>query len=168
MNASKKKNRNKENWSWLGETINIYSFKQLKDSEIKFTSSFIEYFKIYKSLFKIQNLSTKIKRIKILFRDNRKGRILKRNQIQCLKRAAAAGRATGEPAFKLIKTGESLKPGESRLKPPPKVFCSGDAKNSGPANGTNNGLTPGGGEARGRCEWRCVQSRGEQPQSRKE
>jgi len=82
------------------------------------------------------------------YRDNRKGRILKRNQIQCLKRAAAAGRATGEPAFKLIKTGESLKPGESRLKPPPKVFCSGDAKNSGPANGTNNGLKPGGGESR--------------------
>ena len=64
----KKKNRNKENWSWLGETINIYSFKQLKDSEIKFTSSFIEYFKIYKSLFKIQNLSTKIKRIRIFLK----------------------------------------------------------------------------------------------------
>ena len=64
----KKKNKNKENWSWLGETINIYSFKQLKDSEIKFTSSFIEYFKIYKSLFKIQNLSTKIKRIRIFLK----------------------------------------------------------------------------------------------------
>jgi DNA-directed RNA polymerase subunit beta len=64
----KKKNRNKENWNWLGETINIYSFKQLKDSEINFSSSFIEYFKIYKSLFKIQNLSTKIKRIKIFLK----------------------------------------------------------------------------------------------------
>ena len=64
----KKKNRNKENWNWLGETINIYSFKQLKDSEINFSSSFIEYFKIYKSLFKIQNLSTKIKRIRIFLK----------------------------------------------------------------------------------------------------
>ena len=64
----KKKNKNKENWNWLGETINIYSFKQLKNSEINFSSSFIEYFKIYKSLFSTQNLSTKIKRIKIFLK----------------------------------------------------------------------------------------------------
>ena len=64
----KKKNKNKENWNWLGETINIYSFKQLKNSEINFSSSFIEYFKIYKSLFNTQNLSTKIKRIKIFLK----------------------------------------------------------------------------------------------------
>src|SRR6056300_863693 len=64
----KKKNRNKENWNWLGETINIYSFKQLKDSEINFSSSFIEYFKIYKSLAKTQDLATKIKRIHIFLK----------------------------------------------------------------------------------------------------
>ena len=64
----KKKNKNKENWNWLGETINIYSFKQLQNSEINFSYSFIEYFKIYKSLFNTQNLSTKIKRIKIFLK----------------------------------------------------------------------------------------------------
>ena len=64
----KKKNKNKENWNWLGETINIYSFKQLKDSEIDFSSSFIEYFKIYKSLAKTQDLATKIKRIHIFLK----------------------------------------------------------------------------------------------------
>jgi len=64
----KKKNKNKENWNWLGETINIYSFKQLKESEIDFSSSFIEYFKIYKSLAKTQDLATKIKRIHIFLK----------------------------------------------------------------------------------------------------
>jgi DNA-directed RNA polymerase subunit beta len=60
--------KKEEDWNWQGETINIYSFKQLKNSEINFSSSFIEYFKVYKSLFKIQNLSTKIKRIKIFLK----------------------------------------------------------------------------------------------------
>ena len=64
----KKKNKNKENWNWLGETINIYSFKQLQNSEINFSYSFIEYFKIYKSLFNTQNLPTKIKRVKIFLK----------------------------------------------------------------------------------------------------
>lgn len=60
--------KNEEHWNWQGETINIYSFKQLKNYEINFSSSFIEYFKVYKSLFKIENLSTKIKRIKIFLK----------------------------------------------------------------------------------------------------
>ena len=71
INDKKKKVKfikKEEDWNWEGETINIYSFKQLKDDEINFGSSFIEYFKVYKSLFKIQNLSTKIKRIKILLK----------------------------------------------------------------------------------------------------
>ena len=60
--------KKEEDWNWQGETINTYSFKQLKNYEINFSSSFIEYFKVYKSLFKIQNLSTKIKRIKIFLK----------------------------------------------------------------------------------------------------
>ena len=60
--------KKEEDWNWQGETINTYSFKQLKNYEINFSSSFIEYLKVYKSLFKIQNLSTKIKRIKIFLK----------------------------------------------------------------------------------------------------
>ena len=60
--------KKEEDWNWQGETINIYSFKQLKSYEINFSSSFIEYLKVYKSLFKTQNLSTKIKRIKIFLK----------------------------------------------------------------------------------------------------
>ena len=60
--------KKEEDWSWQGETINAYSFKQLKKDEVNFNYSFIEYFKVYKSLFKIQNLSTKIKRIKIFLK----------------------------------------------------------------------------------------------------
>ena len=60
--------KKEEDWNWQGKTINIYSFKQLKNYEINFSSSFIEYLKVYKSLFKIQNLSTKIKRIKIFLK----------------------------------------------------------------------------------------------------
>ena len=60
--------KKEEDWNWQGETINTYSFKQLKNYEINFSSSFIEYFKIYKSLFKIQNLSRKKKRIKIFLK----------------------------------------------------------------------------------------------------
>jgi len=60
--------KKEEDWNWQGETINIYSFKQLKDYEITFSSSFIEYVKVYNSLIKIENLSTKIKRIKIFLK----------------------------------------------------------------------------------------------------
>jgi len=60
--------KKEEDWNWQGETINIYSFKQLKDYEINFNASFIEYVKVYKSLVKIQNLSTKIKRVRIFLK----------------------------------------------------------------------------------------------------
>ena len=71
INDKKKKIRfikKEEDWNWQGETINSYSFKQLKDYEINFSFSFIEYFKIYKSLFKIQNLSIKKTRIKVFLK----------------------------------------------------------------------------------------------------
>jgi len=60
--------KKEEDWNWQGETINIYSFKQLKNYEINFNASFIEYVKVYKSLVKIQNLSIKIKRVKIFLK----------------------------------------------------------------------------------------------------
>ena len=60
--------KKEEDWSWQGETTNIYSLKQIKDYEINFMSSFIEYFKVYKSLFKLKKLSLKIKRIKIFLK----------------------------------------------------------------------------------------------------
>uniref|UniRef100_A0AB74TMB6 DNA-directed RNA polymerase subunit beta n=1 Tax=Discostella guiyangensis TaxID=3145224 RepID=A0AB74TMB6_9STRA len=60
--------RKEEDWNWEGETINMYSFKQITNYEINFSSSFIEYIKVYKSLFKRQNLFTKIKRIKIFLK----------------------------------------------------------------------------------------------------
>merc|ERR1712051_568148 len=60
--------KKEEDWNWQGETINSYSLKQLKDHEINFGSSFIECFKVYKSLFKIQQLTTKIKRIKVFLK----------------------------------------------------------------------------------------------------
>jgi len=53
---------------WQNQELNLYSFNQLKESEINFAISFIEYFKIYKNLFKIQNLIIKTKRIKIFLR----------------------------------------------------------------------------------------------------
>ena len=71
MNDKKKKKKfikKEEDWNWEGETINIYSFKQLNNYEINFSSAFIEYFKVYKSLFKIENSSTRIKRIKIFLK----------------------------------------------------------------------------------------------------
>ena len=57
-----------EYWNWKGESINHYSFKRIKENEVKFNGSFIEHFKIYKSLAKIDNLSTKTKRIKIFLK----------------------------------------------------------------------------------------------------
>jgi DNA-directed RNA polymerase subunit beta len=71
INDKKKKIKfikKEEDWNWQGETIKSYSFKELKNCEINFGSSFIEYFKVYKSLFKIKNLSTKRKRIKIFLK----------------------------------------------------------------------------------------------------
>ena len=60
--------RKEEYWNWKGKSINLYSFKQIKEHEIKFSYSFIDYFKVYKSLFKATDLSIKIKRIKIFFK----------------------------------------------------------------------------------------------------
>ena len=53
---------------WQNQEMNFYSFNQLKESEINFAISFIEYFKVYKNLFKIQNLAIKVKRTKIFLR----------------------------------------------------------------------------------------------------
>jgi len=55
-------------WNWQGKTINVYLYKQLKDDGVKINYSFIEYFKIYKSLFKLQNVSQKGQRIKIFLK----------------------------------------------------------------------------------------------------
>ena len=60
--------KKEEDWNWKGETINSYSFKQVKNYQINFSFSLIEYFKIYKSLFTIQNLSIKRKQIKIFLK----------------------------------------------------------------------------------------------------
>jgi len=61
--------KKEEYWNWKGETINLYSFKQIKDQEINFSSSFLEHFKIYKSIFNsIEKPATKIKRIKIFLK----------------------------------------------------------------------------------------------------
>ena len=71
INDKKKKIRfikKEEEWNWQGETINIYSFNQVRNYEIEFSSSFIEYFKIYRNLFKTQNLLLKKKRIKIFLK----------------------------------------------------------------------------------------------------
>ena len=57
--------KKEEDWNWQGEAINLYSFKQIKDYEINFSLSFIECFKVYKSLVETNNLSTKLKRINI-------------------------------------------------------------------------------------------------------
>ncbi len=60
--------KKEEYWNWKGESLNIYSFKQIKDYEIDFSTSFVEHFKVYNDLFKIRHLSTKIKRIKIFLK----------------------------------------------------------------------------------------------------
>ena len=57
--------KKEEDWNWQGEAINLYSFKQIKDYEIDFSLSFIECFKVYKSLLQTNNLDTKLKRINI-------------------------------------------------------------------------------------------------------
>ena len=57
--------KKEEDWNWQGEAINLYSFKQIKDYEINFSLSFIECFKVYKSLFQTDNVYTKLKRINI-------------------------------------------------------------------------------------------------------
>ena len=57
--------KKEEDWNWQGEAINLYSFKQIKDYEMNFSLSFIECFKVYKTLFQTDNLYTKLKRINI-------------------------------------------------------------------------------------------------------
>merc|ERR1712003_268391 len=71
VNNQKNKRRffkKKEKWSWQSETINVYLFKQAKDDNIDLNYSFIEYFKVYKSLSNVQNFSKKINRIKIFLK----------------------------------------------------------------------------------------------------
>jgi len=68
INDKKKKIRfikKEEDWNWEGEAINLYSFKQIKDYEMNFSLSFIECFKVYKSLLQTDNLDIKLKRINI-------------------------------------------------------------------------------------------------------
>jgi DNA-directed RNA polymerase subunit beta len=57
--------KKEEDWNWQGETINLYSFKQIKDYEMSFSLSFIECFKVYKSLFQTNSVNTKLKRINV-------------------------------------------------------------------------------------------------------
>ncbi len=57
--------KKEEDWNWEGEAINLYSFKQIKDYEMNFSLSFIECFKVYKSLLQTDNLEIKLKRINI-------------------------------------------------------------------------------------------------------
>jgi len=57
--------KKEEDWNWEGEAINLYSFKQIKDYEMNFSLSFIECFKVYKSLLQTDNLERKLKRINI-------------------------------------------------------------------------------------------------------
>ena len=70
---SDKKNKIKfikkeEYWNWRGQSINNYCFKEIKNCNINFTLLFIEHFKVYRSLFKVTNLSTKMIRIKIFLK----------------------------------------------------------------------------------------------------
>ena len=57
--------KKEEDWNWQGEAINLYSFKQIKDYEMDFSLSFIECFKVYKSLIQTDNVNIKVKRINI-------------------------------------------------------------------------------------------------------
>ena len=57
--------KKEEDWNWQGETINLYSFKQIKDYEMSFSLSFIECFKVYKSLCQTNSVNTKLKRINV-------------------------------------------------------------------------------------------------------
>ncbi len=60
--------RTEEYWNWKGDSINRYSFKEIKENDVKFNTSFIEHFKIYKSLTKVNNVVIKKKRIKIFLK----------------------------------------------------------------------------------------------------
>ena len=55
-------------WNWVGKSINLYSFKEMKDSENTFSNTLIEHFKIYNYFSKINNFSTKVKRIKLFLK----------------------------------------------------------------------------------------------------
>ena len=59
---------NKIEWNWIGKSINTYSFKEIKDSENRFSYTLIEHFKIYNYFSKINNFSTKVKRIKLFLK----------------------------------------------------------------------------------------------------
>jgi len=60
--------KKEEYWNWDGQPINLYSFREIKEQEINFSSLFIEHFKIYKNLLILPDSSTKIKRIKIFLK----------------------------------------------------------------------------------------------------
>jgi DNA-directed RNA polymerase subunit beta len=60
--------KKEEYWNWIGKSINIYSFNDIKSDENKFSDLLIEHFKIYNYFSKIKNFSTKEKRIKIFFK----------------------------------------------------------------------------------------------------
>ena len=60
--------KKEEYWNWVGKSINIYSFRQIKDCENKFSASLVEHFKTYNYFSKIKNFSTKIKQIKLFLK----------------------------------------------------------------------------------------------------
>ena len=60
--------KKEENWSWQARSIDVHLFKQVKDNDITLSYSFLEYFKVYKTLFNTQNLYKKTNRIKIFLK----------------------------------------------------------------------------------------------------
>lgn len=57
-----------EYWGWEAKPINVQLFKNRKHNDTTLDYSFLEYFKVYKTLFNIQNLYKKTKRIKIFLK----------------------------------------------------------------------------------------------------
>jgi len=55
-------------WNWIGQSINSYSFKQIRQNENEFSEVLIEHFKIYNYFSKIKDFSTKIKQIKLFLK----------------------------------------------------------------------------------------------------
>jgi len=60
--------KDKVDWDWIGNSINSYSFKEIKNNEKEFSDLLIENFKIYHYFSKIENFSTKTRRIKTFLR----------------------------------------------------------------------------------------------------